>query len=94
MVPDQREMVERSLTHENGQRLPARGSRRTYTLDGERARKVEPGEIISTTWGAYWEVLSKDVHPDDVTLLVDAVSPTDLRTHNGVVTMLFGGTLI
>lgn len=91
---EQREMVERSLMHENGRALPAQWSRRTYVCCDEIARKLEPGDVIMTQWGAYWQVLAKNASAEDVTLLLDALRPTDLRTHNCYVTSLFGGTLI
>jgi hypothetical protein len=95
----QREMVERSLTQETGDvGLPPRWPRRTYVYNGDAARPIKPGMIISTLWGAYWQVLAKEETQDDdwdyvVTLLLDALKPTDARAHNGSVTMLFGGIL-
>lgn len=92
MALDQRETVERSLSYEHGG-VPGRWPRHTYVIGGDRARAVPVDAIISTQFGAYWHVLTKDESEDAVTFLIEALRPTDPRTHNGVVTMLFGGTL-
>jgi hypothetical protein len=94
-MDDQREMVERSLARETGDgRTSARWPRHRYTSTLPEARTVERGSIVSTQFGAYWQVLTKTENETETELLLDAVRPQDPRTHNSVVTMLFGGILM
>lgn len=93
---DQRDLVERSLTGVAvlGQQAWTRWPHHVYIVDAERARPVQPGMIITTLPGAYWQVLRRYEEEDGrVAFMLNALAPTDPRTHNGAAVELFGGTL-